>query len=126
MDEPQIKDFCNSYGSKGLIRQRTCYKNSNNPTCIDLILITDLFWLNQINGHSLKYSESRVLSGLHVCFCLKNVTFLHSFCKRKYVGQAGTYLQYVLVVMNIYDSRLTFLFLVEAEGSAYLSKPEEF
>ena len=28
--------------------------------------------------------------------------------------------------MSKYDSRLTLLFLVEADGPAYLSKPEEF
>ena len=33
---------------------------------------------------------------------------------------------FVLVVMSIYDFRLTFLFLVGAEGPGYLSKTEEF
>ena len=27
-----------------------------------------VFWLNQINGHNLKYSESRVSSALYVSF----------------------------------------------------------
>ena len=44
----------------------------------------------------------------------------------KYVGQAGPDLQFLLAVISIYDSRLTFLFLVGAEGPAYLSKPQEF
>ena len=82
-----------------------------------------VFWLNQINGHSPKYSESRLSSGLNVTLCLKNVTFLHSFCKRKHIGQAGQDLQFVLIVTSIYDSGLTFLFLV---GVEYLSKPEVF
>ena len=85
-----------------------------------------VFRLIQINGHSPKHSESRVSSGLYVSICLKNVTIFHSFCKRKHVGQAGPDLKFVLVVMSIYDSRLTFLFLVGAERRAYLSKPEEF
>ena len=85
-----------------------------------------MFRLNQINGHSPKYSESHVSSGFYVSLCLKNVTFLYSFCERKHVGQAGPDLQFVLVVMSIYDSRLTFLFLVGAEGPAYLSKPKKF
>ena len=38
----------------------------------------------------------------------------------------GSDLQFALVVVSKYDSRLTFFFLVEAEGLAYLSKPEEF
>ena len=79
-----------------------------------------------MNGHSPKYSENRVSSGLCVSLCLKNVRFLHSFCKRRHEGQAGPDLQFLLVVMSIYDSHLTFLFLVGAEGPAYLSKPEEF
>ena len=62
----------------------------------------------------------------YVFLFLKNVTFLHSFYTRKHVGEAGPDLQFVLVVMSKYDSRLTFLFLVGAEGPAYLSKPEEF
>ena len=77
-------------------------------------------------GYNPKYFESRVLSGLYVSLCLKNITILHSLCKRKNVRQAGPDLQFVLVAMSIYDSRLTFLFLVGAEGPAYLSKTEKF
>ena len=64
------------------------------------------------SGHSPKYSESRVSSGMYVFLCLKNVTFLHSFCKRKHIDHVGPDLRFVLVVMSIHDSRLTFLFLV--------------
>ena len=78
------------------------------------------------SGHSPKYSGSRVSSGLYAFFCLKNVTFLHSFSKRKHIGHVGPDLQFVWVVKSIYDSLLRFLFLVGAEGPAYLSKPEEF
>ena len=38
MEEQQVKDFCDNYGLKSLIRQPTCYKSPSNPTCIDLIL----------------------------------------------------------------------------------------
>ena len=38
MEEQQIKDFCDNYSLKSLIRQPTCYKSPNNPTYIDLIL----------------------------------------------------------------------------------------
>ena len=85
-----------------------------------------MFWLNQINGHSQKYSESRVSSGLYVSLCLRNGTFPNSFCKRKHVGLVGPDLQFLLVVTSIYDFLLTFLFPVGAEGPAYLRKPEEF
>ena len=48
------------------------------------------------------------------------------FLQGKHVGQVGPDLQFILVVMSKYNSRLTFLFLVGAEGPVYLSKPEEF
>ena len=34
MEEQQIKDFCDNYSLKSLIRQPTCYKSPSNPTCI--------------------------------------------------------------------------------------------
>ena len=36
MEKQQILDFCDNYSLKNLIRQPTCYKGPNNPTCIDL------------------------------------------------------------------------------------------
>ena len=36
--EQHMKSFCNNYSLKSLIRQPTCYKNSQKPTCIDLKL----------------------------------------------------------------------------------------
>ena len=33
-----LKEFCNLYGMKSLIRVPTCYKNRANPTCIDLMV----------------------------------------------------------------------------------------
>ena len=33
-----MKEFCSSNGLKNLINEPTCYKNSEKPTCIDLIL----------------------------------------------------------------------------------------
>ena len=38
IDEPQMKSFCETCNLTGLIKQLTCYKNPDNPTCIDLIL----------------------------------------------------------------------------------------
>ena len=39
MEEQQIKDFCDNYSLKSLIRQSTCYKSPSNPTCIDSNII---------------------------------------------------------------------------------------
>ena len=37
-EESHIETFCESYGLKNLIKVPTCYKNPQNPSCIDLIL----------------------------------------------------------------------------------------
>ena len=33
-----VDSFCGSYSLKSLFKKPTCFKNSDNPTCIDLIL----------------------------------------------------------------------------------------
>ena len=33
-----MRNFCNSYNLNSLIKQPTCFKNPENPCCIDLIL----------------------------------------------------------------------------------------
>ena len=38
IEEKHIKCFCDNYNLKSLIKQPTCYKNADNPTCIDLML----------------------------------------------------------------------------------------
>ena len=37
-EEQHMKTFCDNYNLTSLIKQPTCYKNPNNPSCIDLIL----------------------------------------------------------------------------------------
>ena len=44
-----MKDFCETYNLKNLIKEPTCYKNAQNPTSIDLILT------NRI--HSFQHSD---------------------------------------------------------------------
>ena len=39
--ELNMKDFCNSYGFKSLIKVPTCFKNPENPSCIDLLLTSN-------------------------------------------------------------------------------------
>ena len=36
--DKEIVDFCQSYNMQNIIKDFTCYKNLNNPTCIDLML----------------------------------------------------------------------------------------
>ena len=38
IEEANMQSFCESYNVKNLIKQSTCYKNPDKPTCIDLIL----------------------------------------------------------------------------------------
>ena len=33
-----MRNFCSSYTLNSLIKQPTCFKNQENPSCIDLIL----------------------------------------------------------------------------------------
>ena len=33
-----VSDFCEIYNRKNIIREKTCFKNTNNPSCIDLII----------------------------------------------------------------------------------------
>ena len=37
-DNVDLKDFCNLFNLKSLIKVPTCFKNATNPTCIDLML----------------------------------------------------------------------------------------
>ena len=37
-EEKHMVDFLNVYNLKNLVHQKTCFKNPDNPTCIDLIL----------------------------------------------------------------------------------------
>ena len=41
IDELHMKFSCETYNLTNLIKQPTCYKNPDNPTCIDLILTND-------------------------------------------------------------------------------------
>ena len=38
VNENAISEFCDLYTLKSLIKEPTCFKNYNNPTCIDLLL----------------------------------------------------------------------------------------
>ena len=38
IEEKHVKCFCDNYNLKSLIKQPTCYKNPDNPTCVDQLL----------------------------------------------------------------------------------------
>ena len=37
-EEINMSNFLNIYNMKNLVKEKTCYKNPENPSCIDLIL----------------------------------------------------------------------------------------
>ena len=37
-EEKNISNFLNNYHLRNIIKQKTCFKNPDRPTCIDLIL----------------------------------------------------------------------------------------
>ena len=43
VDNIDMKDFCKSYNLKSLVRVPTCFKDPENPSCIDLILTNSPF-----------------------------------------------------------------------------------
>ena len=47
IDDETMRNFYNSYSLNSLTKQPTCFKNSRNPSCIDLIL-SDLIALISI------------------------------------------------------------------------------
>ena len=38
MEDSSVKTFCEIYKLRNLIKEPTCFKNPENPTCVDLIL----------------------------------------------------------------------------------------
>ena len=39
MSEPSLDEFCQTYNSESILNKPTCFKNSKNPSCIDLVQI---------------------------------------------------------------------------------------
>ena len=40
-EDPFMKSFYDNYDLRCLVKEPTCFKNSENPSCIDLILINE-------------------------------------------------------------------------------------
>ena len=38
INEPAMNNFCEMFDLKNLVKENTCFKSQENPTCIDLIL----------------------------------------------------------------------------------------
>ena len=66
IEENHMKCFFDNYDLKSLIKQSTCYKNPDNPTCIDLFLTNAPRW----------FSKYMCLRNLAVIFHLMTLTVL--------------------------------------------------
>ena len=67
-----MKDFCNIYSFKNLIKEPTCFKNPTNPKCIDFMLT---------NRHRSFLNSCVIETGLPD-FHKMTVTVLRSFLKK--------------------------------------------
>ena len=89
IDESHMKSFCETYNLTNPIKQPTCYKNCDNPTCIDLILTNDYlcnwdraigFSFNDIDYYEKKSLKNRGLESLIIAhlniFPIKNLESL--------------------------------------------------
>ena len=38
LKDATMKNFCQIYGCKNIVKDKTCFKNPRNPTCIDMII----------------------------------------------------------------------------------------
>ena len=48
IEDSFMKSFCENYVLRSLIKEPTCFKNPENPNCIDLILTNKLRSFNQV------------------------------------------------------------------------------
>ena len=71
--EDPMKNFCDTYNLKSLVKTPTCYKNPRNPTCIDLILT---------NRHNCFQNSRTIETGLSD-FHKMTVTVLKSHFQKK-------------------------------------------
>ena len=38
VSDPHMNDFCNAYNLSSLVKEPTCHKNPDNPSCIERVL----------------------------------------------------------------------------------------
>ena len=50
-NDATMKNFCQTYGCKNIVQDKTCFKDLVNPTCIDLI----------ITNRPISFQESEVI-----------------------------------------------------------------
>ena len=62
INQPSMKSFCDSYTLTSLIKEPTCYKNLQNPSCIDLILTNSPYSFQNSNVVETGLSDSNKMT----------------------------------------------------------------
>ena len=71
--EQPILDFCHVYNCQNIIKDKTCFKNPQNPPCIDLI-ITD---------RQISFQNSTVIETGSSDFLKMSLSIMKVFCKKE-------------------------------------------
>ena len=78
-----VRDFCQIYGCKNLIKDNTCFKNPEKLSCIDLIITTRLkcFQNSVILETELSYFYKMILTAMKVFYKKGKLTIIayHSY-----------------------------------------------
>ena len=76
INDNSMNDFCESYNLRSLIRESTCYKNPENPSCIDLFLT------NSPNSFQNSGVVETGLSDFHRMIVTVMKTSFQSYCQK--------------------------------------------
>ena len=99
VDNNDLKNFCKSYNLKSLVRVPTCFKNPENPSCIDLILA---------NFSNSFQSSCTTETGLSDFYKMTASVMKASFHKMK--SKIITYRNYKLLSNKLYKEDESFQF----------------
>ena len=72
-NDANMKNFCQIYGCKNIVKDRTCFKNPIKPTCIDLI----------ITNRPKSFQESKVIEIGFSDFQKMSLTVMKVFCNQQ-------------------------------------------
>ena len=111
VDSSDMKDFCKSYNLKSLVWVPTCFKNSENPSCIDLILTNSEYSLQ---------SSCVIETGLPDFHKMTVAVMKASFQKMK--PKIITYRNYELFSNELYKEDLVFELSNESFGFSKLKR----
>ena len=53
IEEPILHTFLHDYNAKSIVKDKTCFKNIENPSCIDLFITNSLYRVYQKKRHQL-------------------------------------------------------------------------